>query len=850
MMGYVGLFAIGLAVIGIGLMLLWWRGDSSGPGEATTGRLRGVGVAGCIGLGSLVTLGAIIGASLAFWGEASEETPFFTDNGYDAITGVVSSPPARPDRSRQRDPSKQRSGPLPESRDQHRATTGSENHGRLGESDRAALTQSIQEMMDKLAAAVRRRDQSRVAELFDAGMLYDALLGRFGSQITDPKDRFDIEIDTDQAFSQGVITGQLWFGWESLKVEDLRETDSSTELIALVRHVSKEEADQKTLWWLTCRDGTWQAYDYEFVMEGQRYSDFLGLYMRDQPAMDESPEWLEALDRIQNAIGLISTGDHKQARRELQYASVADLPAAYEALRLQTLGTLALKQEDPETALSLIDRAIAKDPRRAGAQVARTETLIALGRHRQAYKQAEELLERFGEDSKVLMLAGNALDGLNRSDEAMEMYRRAVVDNPNDVLALATIAVRLPPEDKAFFADSYLSMHDPEMWYVWLAEWISSIGDDRALAALNDAYRSIRPMSPELVYYDATVDIWREHYERAGLSLEKQLRSLEASDLHTAVESLYLEAMLQAGRPIRAYRNASDRGAAFQTIGTVLMAWHDVDSLERLADLHERENPTDPYLKLIRGAAHWLQGDYGRAEAMYIEGYRAADNDEIRIEYVSAYAHNRSQEGRPLSAYGWQGHHDETFLKLTEILVTNGEGGKLTELLRLHREARPDAPIPWEWYEALAAYLTNGHDTAESLLVENRDAILASDQVLDTDYYYYLTLAQAKQGAFDRATSTANAWNIMSGDPIYLVFVEAMRGNPVAAMAYLEKCMASGLYDAWTFYANDDIAPFLLGPGYEAFREEYPEPAQLRQHRRLLEAEKARQATPTPPKAP
>ena len=684
---------------------------------------------------------------------------------------------------------------------------------------------AIQRFFEVLAKRVRRQQSDDLAKLFDPAMMLGAAESGGGRLKWSRADRKAFERGLSQGIGQALMNSRTLVGWDRVEVKRV-ESLSDDEAIVYVRHWDESQFPVKMRWWLSKRNGKWRFYDYEDLGGSVRASVGVSVTIAGLGRNAQLPAWVPAVRSMTWAFQELVAADLDAAERSLTAASKAKLPKQFEAMREMAWGCLRTSQERYDEALPRLDRALSLHPDLPVVHLLRAVSLNGLGDHDAARVAAQTYLDQLGDDATGLVELGRALQGLGRDDEALRAFERAIADNPNDGDALFELGLALPAERKGEIADHFRAMRAPAEWYDPIASLFVDWGDEAALRTLNDAYREINRNDVWLVYYDAVVTYWSGDYAAASDTLEAALRDLDDAVLHESFEAFYIQVMLDAGRPIRAYRRVTDHHVAFITIGLELVEWAEPDLLKRLIDLHMRERPGDVLIDYFTGELHLLRGEYDRAEAAYLAGMRKTTDEPTREDFVTAAVYNRWAAGLGVSAYGWLESKDDTFVQLAGLMELEGQGDQLAELLSLRRADVPDDPdLPW--YDAAAAYFQKQYPQAERLLLAHREAFTADESLLLT-FESRLITALVRQGKFEHALVEAQVSTDRDGDPYFLAYVEVMRGNADAATKHIEACLDLEIYDLWSFYNDADMGPVLRDDDdFAAFRAQYPEPREL-----------------------
>jgi tetratricopeptide (TPR) repeat protein len=145
-------------------------------------------------------------------------------------------------------------------------------------------------------------------------------------------------------------------------------------------------------------------------------------------------------DQVDTARTVLLDGDAESAASLLE-GVVAARPEHVGALSL--LGLAELERRRPQAALDAFDRAVARSPDLADAQVGRGQACLALELDDEAVASFRAAVEHAGGDREVLALAyrglGIAYRRRGELDKAIRELRKAVAESPRDAIALAAL---------------------------------------------------------------------------------------------------------------------------------------------------------------------------------------------------------------------------------------------------------------------------------------------------------------------------------------------------------------------------------------------------------------------------
>jgi predicted O-linked N-acetylglucosamine transferase (SPINDLY family) len=179
-------------------------------------------------------------------------------------------------------------------------------------------------------------------------------------------------------------------------------------------------------------------------------------------------------------------------------------PSDFQALHM--LGILKLQQQQPEDAVRLIGAALDVDRRSVAAHSNHGLALAALNRHDEALASYERALKIAPRNADALSNRADALCDLGRPVEALASYDQALAINPRHVAALVNRGVLLRELGRAVEAlasyDAALAV-DPSDVEAWNNRGVALQDLDRLAEALTSYERALA-QSPD--YVDALVN--------------------------------------------------------------------------------------------------------------------------------------------------------------------------------------------------------------------------------------------------------------------------------------------------------------------------------------------------------
>ena len=327
----------------------------------------------------------------------------------------------------------------------------------------------------------------------------------------------------------------------------------------------------------------WRIYDVTDLSVGLSASIRSGLLLG--PALGgKAPAWLAAALRFSEGLAAWSKGDRARAASVFSDLAGSGFPPSIESVRLALLGASLLEVGDVEGGLRAAGGALALMPGMPHAHLTRARALNALERREKALAHAETYLEILGTDAKGLYQAGRALAGLGRDAEALARWREGLVDDPRNLDLLTALLLRLPPDEKTELRPMLCAREDLVEVITTLGEAARGEQDPAALALLVSVLQEQAPDHPYRDYYEGHWLIRSGEFEKAAAAFARGWPKLEDPDERAIVVSWFLRAMVEAGRPVEAWRSAPDSEAAFEGLFRTLVQMGRYAELTRLAE--------------------------------------------------------------------------------------------------------------------------------------------------------------------------------------------------------------------------------------------------------------------------
>lgn len=357
----------------------------------------------------------------------------------------------------------------------------------------------IRKFFDDFGRATAAGDSRKVAELLDWRMFLSLLKqqGLVPARMLRDEDRL-VKMLRARLVARllAPVGGVRWRRQEIRRVRFIRV---GTEAVVYTRHWDEDDESSKMRWWLFCKDGTWRAYDLEFLELSMRVSTGMGMGMKMADGDDPSAKSLPAL---MQAIQKVAAGQTEAALGDLQGLEGVKFPAFLESLRLMLIAGLLSDGMEYARALRAADRALAHNSDLPLIHLIYAECHNGLKQHDKAIEAAERHAEFLGKDASYYEAVGNAHRGMGKTAEAIEAHKKGLADDPlsgDNVLGLMRA---LPAGQRDTVVKHYKGLRDVDEWFVGMADRLVQERDARALQVLIGIHRGIMPDDENIAVYE------------------------------------------------------------------------------------------------------------------------------------------------------------------------------------------------------------------------------------------------------------------------------------------------------------------------------------------------------------
>jgi predicted Zn-dependent protease len=283
----------------------------------------------------------------------------------------------------------------------------------------------------------------------------------------------------------------------------------------------------------------------------------------------------------------------------------------------------------------------------------------------------------------------------------------------------------------------------------------------------------------------------------------------------------FVQAMIQQGNGLEAYRSAPDRNAAFPTLAADLVRRKKEAELKALLDEHAAGHAADANFHHYRGERHLLRNELDEAILEFAQTLNLAGYQKRYWRYGWQRALIRA--GRVLVAYEGSGSRNLAFETLAQECSSAKNADQLRQLVAAHRQTTPDDPRLPEW-DAELVWLKGDYAATLDFLTKNREQLLLTPRyrwMLDERRIRCLVRLKRTAEAVQIAEERAKADDV--GVRTFQVLAHAAHGDVNKTLEVMEK-MKDLPYLLSQCYHDEDLGPILKSDRFKAVREKYPQP--------------------------
>lgn len=660
----------------------------------------------------------------------------------------------------------------------------------------------------------------------------------------------------------------------SLRLERVAYTVDRNHALALVRHQTRTEGKDHAVyrrWWLHFQSSPggsrWKVYDFDDPGSHLRFTlHHAGVY--DEPTAntgsippvnssrgfsfsfvaDVVPEPVSALRRA------LEAGEHNDLltlKENLNPIEETTFHPSLVALRITAQGYVALLEGKPKEALELFRQARKHWRDTPMAILGEARASLALQDYDAALKQVRAFQEQAGPTAGSYSLEIQLLIKLKQADAARKVIKRAFEDHPRAIPIYVAWHGLGTPEELQLLGESIAGHPEP-------AEFFLQVLHELGIAApgvpgiehIVRGYRIILPRD-ELGQVAERVVQWRaESIDALATRLQAELTERTRGDEQQATTLQEWLRMLiplrlgPAGYEVAFRANITDLNFAPLATGYIeaipqvpaeLRQTLQAD-LQQMITLHRKVAPKDPWVEILQGDLHRLQGDFAAAAGSYrlalkelpefppdfpaggsrpnqaptltADPSERGDRDIVQERYFQMLV----QSGTWEKGYAEQAD-SESLEELGQIFLRARDGKSLLALVAQHRTLTPNEPLLTYW-EIVGHDLAGNTDKVMEFFQAGgwpvHDNTSSLERLIEARAYF-------QQGNLESAEQITLSLQDSGQVRKLRVAIALKQGEPSVARKQFKHLLSQG-YSHESLLTDRDIRPILELPEHRVLR--------------------------------
>jgi tetratricopeptide (TPR) repeat protein len=252
--------------------------------------------------------------------------------------------------------------------------------------------------------------------------------------------------------------------------------------------------------------------------------------------------------------------------------------------------------------------------------------------------------------------------------------------------------------------------------FLQLANLCFSLADDAGLESLLTAHEKNQPSDPEVPRFRSRMKIRQQKIAEGVPLFRAALAKQKDQAKRTQMVDEFLTAMVEAEKPLEAYRAAPDAKQAFQILARQLKNQDRYGELSDLIKAHGKANVADPWIAFYLGELHLSKKEWQKAaESLGLAMIQGTK--EQKQSFRTSYVYAMYKCGQALRAYRLAEPRESVFEQLARLMVSDKNGAALEDLVQAHRANTGDIAVVL-YRESRAKLLQNQVKDAIDLFVQ------------------------------------------------------------------------------------------------------------------------------------
>jgi tetratricopeptide (TPR) repeat protein len=261
----------------------------------------------------------------------------------------------------------------------------------------------------------------------------------------------------------------------------------------------------KYRWWMRKSGGVWRVYDLEELSGGMRVSTIMGLIAAG--GINNPPPWVPHMQNMMPVMQAVGAQDFKTADQALKPLESVNFPPQLKAIVVMLRGIIQTSKGDFDGALKHYEQAITLHSDFPIIHYLRAVAYNAIEQHDKALASANKFTELLGNDALVQLEIGEALEALNRPQEAIEAYRKGNDEDSEELDNLGALARLLPASSSAELATRFRKTPDKMGALTMIGASIPHAESLEAVVAV--CRKTVPATNVSLNYYEARAAMMR-----------------------------------------------------------------------------------------------------------------------------------------------------------------------------------------------------------------------------------------------------------------------------------------------------------------------------------------------------
>ena len=402
-----------------------------------------------------------------------------------------------------------------------------------------------------------------------------------------------------QQFSEVTSGPSGYTDFQIVSVDALNDQN----VVVSMNAIDNLEDTYEIRWWMTLSNNRWKIYDWEIVMEGITDAEQYALIC-DRQESKGIQNFYRANSNFVDGAQAINDGNLEEGLKkfELSLASPVD-PDLQNKLKLQNGNWLFSANENEKAKKVLLS--ISKPKLTPGVWYFLAKCYAEEGDFSKVIHFSDLYLERVANNIDILLLKANALESLDRTDEAIELIKTNIESFPNQTEALANLFHLMPKQRRPELLEIASRNDDSADVILDLVDLTWGPDDWPFLKAAKDKLQTLKLSGSQQAEFNAHDHYSRYQYPETADAWLKACKLSTKAEEKDEFQRLYLQVMAEMDQTLQGYRNAPNSKAAFKSI--LDDSYDDIElsseQVQEIVELHRTQFPNEPMLEYFIGTA-------------------------------------------------------------------------------------------------------------------------------------------------------------------------------------------------------------------------------------------------------